>query len=51
MRAQTRKEAEERQAKYDSLSIDEKIKLAKSRKGESKKEIAKLMAKKNNRSK
>lgn len=45
-RAQKRQEAEERQAKYDALSPEKKIALAKSRTGESKKEIARLIAKK-----
>ena len=45
-RKMKREEAEARQAEYDKLSIDQKIKRAKSRPGESKKEIARLMAKK-----
>jgi DNA-binding CsgD family transcriptional regulator len=40
-------EAIERQAKYDALSIDEKINLAKSRQGNSAKEIARLLKLKN----
>ena len=39
-----RAEAESRQAVYDRLSIDDRIKQAKSRPGESKKELAKLQA-------
>lgn len=40
-----RQEAKERQEKYDSLSLDQKIALVKKR-GGSKKELARLMAKK-----
>ena len=39
---QKRREAIERQKKYDALSIDEKIALAKSRPGNSAKELARL---------
>jgi len=39
---QRQDEAVERQNKYDKLSNDEKIKLAESRRGESKKELNKL---------
>jgi len=39
---QRQSEAVERQNKYDKLSNDEKIKLAESRRGESKKELNKL---------
>jgi len=39
---QRQSEAVERQNKYDKLSNDEKIKLAKSRRGNSKKELKKL---------
>jgi hypothetical protein len=37
-----REEAEDRQAKYDSLSASAKIALVKSRRGESKRELARL---------
>mgnify|MGYP003147542330 FL=1 len=39
---QRQDEALNRQTKYDKLSTDEKIELAKSRRGESKKELNKL---------
>jgi len=39
---QRQDEALDRQTKYDKLSTDEKIELAKSRRGESKKELKKL---------
>ena len=39
---QRQDEALDRQTKYDKLSTDEKIELAKSRRGESKKELNKL---------
>jgi len=39
---QKQDEALKRQSKYDKLSTNEKIKLAKSRRGESKKELKKL---------
>ena len=39
---QQQDEALNRQTKYDKLSTDEKIELAKSRRGESKKELNKL---------
>ena len=39
---QRQDEALDRQIKYDKLSTDEKIELAKSRRGESKKELKKL---------
>ena len=39
---QRQSEAVERQNKYDKLSNDEKIKLAESRRGDSKKELNKL---------
>jgi len=39
---QRQDEAVERQNKYDKLSNDEKIKLAESRRGDSKKELNKL---------
>ena len=35
--------AEERQAKYDALSLEQKLKLIESRRGESKKEKAKII--------
>jgi len=37
-----RKEAEERQAYYDQLTTEQKIELAKSRRGNSAREIARL---------
>ena len=42
-KAQKRSEAIERQSYYDGLSIDEKIAQAKSRRGESKKELTRLL--------
>jgi len=36
-------EAKERQAEYDALSTEQKIARAKSRRGESKKELTKLL--------
>jgi hypothetical protein len=45
MRKEKNMEAIERQKKYDALNIDEKISLVKSRGGESKKEIARLISK------
>jgi len=39
-----RDEAEDRQARYDRLSTTDKVKLAKSRRGESKRELARLEA-------
>jgi hypothetical protein len=39
---QRQDEALDRQTKYDKLSTDERIKLAESRRGESKKELNKL---------
>lgn len=44
-RAAKRAEAEERQARYDQLSLKDKIKRAESRDGESKREITRLKAK------
>jgi hypothetical protein len=41
-----REQAEERQRKYDALSIDEKLELAKSRRGESTREITRLLKRK-----
>lgn len=40
-----RAEAEERQSRYDALSLKDRIKLAESRDGESKREITRLKAK------
>ena len=37
-----REDAESRQKKYDSLTIEQKIVLAKSRRGESKREVERL---------
>jgi hypothetical protein len=42
---QKRKEAETRQAEYDSLTISQRIERAKSRRGQSKKEITRLKGK------
>jgi hypothetical protein len=48
---QLKKEAAlQRQAEYDKLSIDEKIRRAKSRPGQSAKEIARLLEKKEKKS-
>lgn len=41
-----REQAEERQRKYDSLTTDEKLELAKSRRGESSREVVRLLKKK-----
>ena len=41
--ATKRDAAEERQAKYDALSLEQKLKLIESRRGESKKEKAKII--------
>lgn len=43
-KAQRKLEAEERQKIYNSLSTEQKIKLAKSRRGNSEKELKKLGA-------
>jgi hypothetical protein len=40
-----RKEAEERQVKYNALTLQERIELAKSRRGSSKREIENLVIK------
>ena len=38
--------ADERQAQHDALSVDQKIAKAKSRRGESKREVSRLLAQK-----
>jgi hypothetical protein len=43
-RGARRAEAEERQSRYDRLSTTDKVKLAKSRDGDSKRELARLEA-------
>ena len=43
-RAQRRAEAAERQAHYDSMTVEQRIAAAKSRRGESRKELARLYA-------
>lgn len=44
IRKQKREAAEERQQRYDALSLKDKIALAKSRRGNSKKELERLRA-------